>query len=202
MLDRKAILVLSILVLVMLVGDIWQVTHAAHWSMALFVPPVTMMIAAAVFVLKERVVVASADALAAWKQWGGFFLISCAAIVTVIQLLLVFRRSGMPLPSSVPIYRFLVAGFGVVVVVTGNRTPKLPPLQRRPPSVLSLGMAGQIAISRLAGLARGLTWRDGHRQRPVSPRTPDPPVTGSLDLTMLVALLVKGLQLPETRHVG
>jgi hypothetical protein len=202
MLDRKAILVLSILVLVMLVGDIWQVTHAAHWSMALFVPPVTMMIAAAVFVLKERVVVASADALAAWKQWGGFFLISCAAIVTVIQLLPVFRRSGMPLPSSVLNYRFLVAGFGVVVVVTGNRTPKLPPLQRRRPSVLSLGMAGQIAISRLAGwlgVSLGVT---AIVSALFLPARPIAPVMGSLDLTMLVALLVKGLQLRETRHVG
>jgi hypothetical protein len=202
MLDRKAMLILLALILVMLVGDIWQVTHAARWSMALFVAPVTMMIAAGVFLLKERRVVASADALAAWKQWGSFFLISCAAIVTAIQLLPVLRRLGIPLPSSVLIYRFLVAGFGIVVVVTGNRTPKLPLLQRRRPGVLSLGTAGQLALLRLAGwlgVSLGLTAIVGalFLSAPLIA-----PVMVSLDLAMLVALLVKRLQLQEARHAG
>lgn len=202
MLDRKAMLVLLVLILVMLVSDIWQVTHAARWSMAPFVAPVAMMIAAGVFVLKERRVVASADTLAAWKQWGSFFLISCAAIVTVIQLLPVFRGLGVPLPSSVLIYRFLVAGFGLVVVVTGNRTPKLPPLQRQRPGVLSLGMAGQLAISRLAGwlgVSLGVTAIVGALFLPTRQIAP---VMVSLDLAMLVALLVKHLRLQEARHVG
>jgi hypothetical protein len=202
MLDRKAMLDLLVLILVMLVSDIWQVTHAAHWSMAPFVAPVAMMIAAGVFVLKERRVVASADTLAAWKQWGSFFLISCAAIVAVIQLLPVFRGLGIPLPSSALIYRFLVAGFGLVVVVTGNRTPKLPPLQRRRPGVLSLGTAEQLAISRLAGwlgVSLGLAAIVGALFLPAPLIAP---VIVSLDLAMLVALLVKRLRLQETRHVG
>ena len=202
MLDRKAMLILLALILVMLVGDIWQVTHAARWSMAPFVAPVAMTIAAGVFVLKERRVVASADTLAAWKQWGSFFLISCAAIVTAIQLLPVLRRLGIPLPSSVLIYRFLVAGFGIVVVVTGNRTPKLPPLQRRRPGVLSLGTAGQLALLRLAGwlgVSLGLTAIVGalFLSAPLIA-----PVMVSLDLAMLVALLVERLQLQEARHAG
>jgi hypothetical protein len=202
MLDRKAMLILLVLILVMLVSDIWQVTHAARWSMAPFIAPVAMMIAAAVFLLKERRVVASADALAAWKQWGSFFLIACAAIVTVIPLLPLFRRLGIPLPSSVLIYRFLVAGFGLVVVVTGNRTPKLPPLQWRRPGVLSLGMAGQVAMSRLAGwlgVSLGVTAIVGALFLPAPLIAP---VMGSLDLAMLVALLVKHLQLQEARQVG
>jgi hypothetical protein len=202
MLDRKAMLILSVLILVMMVSDIWQVTHAARWSMALFVAPVTMMIAAGVFVLKERCVVASADALAAWKQWGSFFLISCAAIVTVIQLLPLFRRLGIPLPSSVPIYRSLVAGFGVVIVVTGNRAPKLPPLRWRRPGVLALGTAGQLAISRLAGwlgVSLGLT---AIVSALFLPARLIAPVIASLDLAMLVAILVKRLQQQETRRVG
>src|SRR5580700_7126646 len=81
MLDRKAMPILSVLILVMLVSDIWLITHDARRSMALFTPPVTMMIVPGVFVLKERRAVASADVLAAWKKWGSFFLISCAAIV-------------------------------------------------------------------------------------------------------------------------
>ena len=37
------------------------------------------------------------------------------------------------------------------MVVIGNRTPKLPPLESRRPGVLSLGTAKQLALSRLLG---------------------------------------------------
>jgi hypothetical protein len=174
----------------------WQVTHAARWSMAPFIAPVAMMIAAAVFLLKERRVVASADALAAWKQWGQLFFDRLRGDLPL------FRRVGIPLPTSVLIYRFLVAGFGLVVVVSGNRTPKLPPLQWRRPGVLSLGMAGQVAMSRLAGwlgVSLGVTAIVGALFLPAPLIAP---VMGSLDLAMLVALLVKRLQLQEARQVG
>jgi hypothetical protein len=121
MLERRAFVILSILILVMVVSDIWLITHDARRSMALFIPPVTMMIVPGVFVLKERRAVASADVLAAWKKWGSFFLISCAAIVTVFQLLPVFRRLGIPLPSPELCFRLCVASYGLVLVVSGNR---------------------------------------------------------------------------------
>src|SRR5580692_3522992 len=144
MLDRKARPILSVLILVMLVSDIWLITHDARRSMALFTPPVTMMIVPGVFVLKERRAVASADVLAAWKKWGSFFLISCAAIVTAFQLLPVFHRLGIPLPSPELCFRLFVASYGLVVVVSGNRAPKLPPLERRWHGVLSLGKEAQV----------------------------------------------------------
>jgi hypothetical protein len=53
MLDRKAIPVLLVLLLVMLVSDIWQVTHAGRWSMAPFLSPVTVTIAAGVLCLRS-----------------------------------------------------------------------------------------------------------------------------------------------------
>jgi hypothetical protein len=140
--------------------------------MAPFLSPVTVMILAGVLVLKERRAEASADAFAAWKKWGSFFLISCAAIVTVFQLLPVLHSLGIRLPSSVPIVRLLLAGYGLVLVVSGNRAPKLPPLQWRRPGMLSLGIVGQVAMSP-CGLASVLFWRDDHRQCPVSPRTAD-----------------------------
>jgi hypothetical protein len=199
MLDRKALPVLLVLVLVMLVCDIRQVTHAARWSMALFVPPVTVMIAAGVLVLKERRAVASADTFAAWKKWGSFFLISCATIVTVFQLLPILQSLEIRLPSSVPIVRLLLAGYGLVLVVSGNQAPKLPPLEWRQPSVLSLGTAGQVAISRLAGwllFAFGVTVIVSAL---FLPGRLIAPVMGSLALAMLVAILVRHHQLRSSR---
>jgi hypothetical protein len=195
MLDRKAIPVLLVLLLVMLVSDIWQVTHAGRWSMAPFLSPVTVTIAAGVLVLKERRAVASADAFAAWKKWGSFFLISCAAIVTVFQLLPVLHSLGIRLPSSVPNVRLLLVGYGLVLVVSGNRAPKLPPLEWRQPGVLSLGIAGQVAISRLAGW---LLFSFGVATIVSALFLPErliAPVMVSLALTMLVAILVKHRQL-------
>ncbi len=199
MLDRKAMTVLSVLILVMLVSDIWLITHDARRSMALFAPPVTMMIVPGAFVLKERRAVASADAFAAWKNWGSFFLISCAAILTVFQLLPVFRRLGIPLPSPELCFRLLVAGYGVILVVSGNRAPKLPPLEWRRPGVLSLGMAEQVAISRLAGwllVSFGVTTIASALFLPVRAITP---VMGSLVVAMLVAILVKHRQLRSSK---
>jgi hypothetical protein len=195
MLDRRAMQVLSILILVMLGGDIWQVAHAARGSMAPFAAPITMMVAAAVFVLKERRVVASAAAVAVWKTWGSFFLISCAAILTVFQLLPVFRSLGISMPSSVLLYRLLVAGFGLVIVVTGNRMPKLPPLEWRRPGGLSLGMAGQVAISRLAGWLGVSFGVMAIVSALFLPARLIAPVIVSLDLAMLVAILAKHRQL-------
>jgi hypothetical protein len=195
MLERKAMLILAALIFAMLGGAIWQVTHAARGSMASFVPPVTMMLAAGVFVLKERRVVASVEALAAWKKWGSFFLVSLAAIMTAFELLPVFRSLGIPLPSSVLLDRLLVASYGLIIVVTADQIPKLPPLEPRWPGVLSPGKPEQVAISRLAGwlgVSVGMTAIVSALFLPVRLIAP---VTGSLALAMLVAILVKRRQL-------
>jgi len=200
MLDRKAMTVLSVLIFVMLVSDIWLITHDARRSMALFAPPVTMMIVPGVFVLKERRAAASsADALVAYKEWGSFFLISCAAILTVFQLLPVFRRLGIPLPSPALCFRLFVAGYGVILVVSGNRAPKLPPLEWRRPGLLSLGKEGQVAISRLAGwllVSFGVAIIASALFLPVRLIAP---VMGSLALAILVAILVKHRQLRSSK---
>jgi hypothetical protein len=150
MLNRRAILILSVLILVMLASDIWQVTHGEPWSMALFTPPFIVTCMVVTFVERERDVLASVDALAAWREWASAIGISSAAIFTVLQLLPVVPL-GIPLPTSELIWRVFLAACGLPFVVIGNRAPKLPPLQSRRPGMLSLGAAEQRAITRLAG---------------------------------------------------
>jgi hypothetical protein len=196
MLDRKAKLILSALILVMLGSAIWRVAHAARWSMTPFVIPACVLILAGVCVPLERKMAGSADALAAWKKWYSFFLISCTAILTAFQLLPVFHRLGIPLPSSELLFRLLIAGYGLVVVVTGNQKPKLPPLDSRP-GMLSLGKAEQGAMLRLEGwllVGFGLVTTVGALLLPIYLVAP---VMGSLALAMLAAILVKRRQLRE-----
>jgi len=151
MLDRNATLTILALIPVMFGGAVWHVAHAARWSMSPFFTPAVVLMVVAVRVLQERNRTGPADAFAAWKKWGGFFFISCAVILTAFQLLLVFVSLGpIPLPSFELLCRLLIAGYGFVVVVSGNRKPKLPPLGRRWP-FLSLGRAGEGAILRLEG---------------------------------------------------
>jgi hypothetical protein len=163
MLNRKAIPIMSVLILVMLAGDIWQVTHGERWSMVLFTPPFIVINMVISFIARDRDVLASVDALAAWREWGNTLGIFCALTLTMCQLLPVFLGLGLPLPSSELtslIGRSLLAGCGIVIVVFGNRMPKLPPLESRPPSVWSLGTVEQLAISRLTGwllVSLGLT---------------------------------------------
>jgi hypothetical protein len=122
---------------------------------------------------------------------GGFFLVSLAAIVTAFQLLPVFRGLGIPLPSSVLLYRLLVVGYGLVVVVTGNQIPKLPPLDPRRPGMLSLGKPAQVAISRLAGWLGVSIGMTAIVSALLLPARLIAPVMVSLSLAMLVAILVK-----------
>jgi hypothetical protein len=195
MLDRKAMLILSALILVMVGGAIWHVTHAARASVAPFLNPLIVTMAAGVLVLKERRATASADALAAWKKWGGFFMISCAAIVTAFQLLPVFRKLGAPLPPPELVFRLLIAGYGLVLVVTGDQAPKLPPLDWRRPGRLSLGKAEQLAMLRLGGrlmVGFGLVTIVSALLLPMHVIAA---VMGSLAVAMLVAILVKRHQL-------
>lgn len=195
MLDRKAMLILSALILVMLGGAIWHVSHAAPWLITPFALPLTVTIAAGVFVLKERRAKASADALAAWKKWGSFFMISCAAIVTAFQLLPIFRKLGVPLPPPELVFRMLIAGYGLVLVVTGDQAPKLPPLERRQPGRLSLGKAEQLAMMRLAGrlmVCLGLVTIVSALLLPVRVIVA---VMGSLALAIFVVMLTRRYQL-------
>jgi hypothetical protein len=196
MLDRKAKLIISALILVMLGAAIWQVAHAAHWSVTPFAIPACVLILAGGCVLQERKITGSADALAAWKKWGSFFFICCTAIQTAFQLLPVFHGMGIPLPSSELLFRLLIAVYGLLVVVTRNRKPKLPPLDSRP-GMLSLGRAEQGAILRLEGwllVGFGLATTVSVLLLPISLIAP---VIGSLALAMLAAVLVKRRQLRE-----
>jgi hypothetical protein len=191
MLDRKAMFILPILILVTLGGAIWQVAYLARGSVASFVIPVTIAIAAGALALQARRVTASVEALAAWKKWGSFFLISCAAILTAFQLLPIFRGLGIPLPSSTMLIRLLVAGYGLVVVVAGNLAPKLPPLEKRRPFGLSLGKAGEAAVARLGGwllVSFGLVTIASALLLPLRLIAP---VMGSMALAMLAVILIR-----------
>jgi hypothetical protein len=172
MLDRKALLILPIFILVTLAGAIWQVMYMAR-GMAPFVIPVSLAFAAAALAYQARRVTASPEALAAWKKWGSFFLISCAAILTAFQLLPIIRHLGIPLA----IFRTDVscAGRGL-----------------RPGSHRGRESGAQIAAARWAAavqavagkggrsrdiasrrLAAGLVWIDHDLKRPIAPASSD-----------------------------
>ena len=196
MLDRKAKLIVSALILVMLGSAIWRVAHTARWSMTPFVIPACVLILVGLCVVLGRKMMGSADALADWRKWHSFFLICCTVILTAFQLLPVFSRLGIPLPSSELPFRLLAAGYGLVVVVTGNRKPKLPPLDRRP-GMPSLGRAEQGAMLRLEGwllVSFGLITTACALLLPIHLIAP---TMGSLGLAMLAAVLLKRRQLRE-----
>jgi hypothetical protein len=195
MLDRKAMLILPALIFVTLGGAIWQAAYMARGSMAPFAIPLSLTFAAGALAYQARRVTASPEALAAWKKWGSFFLISCAAILTAFQLLPIFRHLGIPLPSSALLFRLLVAGYGLVVVVSGNLAPKLPPLGGRRLFGLSVGKAGQTVMARLGGwllVAFGLLTIASALLLPLHLISP---VMGFLAFVMLAAILLKCFQL-------
>jgi hypothetical protein len=144
---------------------------------------------------QARRVTASPEALAAWKKWGSFFLISCAAILTAFQLFPIIRHLGIPLPSSAWLFRLLVAGYGLVLVVAGNLAPKLPPLDQQRLFRFSLGRAAGAAMSRLGGwllVSFGLITIASSLLLPLHLTSP---LMGLLALVVLVAILAKWRQL-------
>jgi hypothetical protein len=150
MLDRKAKLILAALILVMLGTAVWRVAHAAHGSVMPFVIPAEALVIAGMFVVLAQKLKGSADALAAWREWYSFFLVSCMAILAAFQLVPALRSLGIEWLTSAPLVRLLLAGYGLVIVATGNQKPKLPPLDSRP-GMRSLGRTREAAMLRLEG---------------------------------------------------
>jgi hypothetical protein len=186
MLDRRAILTVLALVLVMLACAIGLVGHMAHWSARPFVFPACVIFVVAV--LQWRLAHAEGD-LSAWTKWGGFVAVSYAALCTAFLLMRVMMVLKVtPLPT-LTLLRVFFALYGVQMLILGNWIAKLPPLRMWRPAGLSLDMAGEAAMLRFGGwmfVAYGLVVIISAIVIPMSLIAP-------LILAMALALLIVGL---------
>jgi len=197
MLDGKTKLIVSTFVLAMLAGAVGLVVYKERWSAILFFLPACVVFVVAVW--QWRFARAEGD-LSDWTKWGGFLLVSYAAICTGFQLMLVLKVSKLiALPSLPFIKRALIAFFGVQLLVLGNWKAKLPPFKApwRPVS-LSLDVAGEAAILRFEGwllVAYGLIVIASALLIPMSLIAP---LFGSMSLASFVVILVRRRQLRKT----
>jgi hypothetical protein len=200
MLDRKVILTVSAFVLVMLASAIWLVTYTARWSAIPFVLPACAMFVVGVW--QWRIARAKGD-LSAWTRWGGFVLMSYAAICTGFQVMLVIKVSKViALPSTLSLVRLLIACSGAHLLVLGNWMAKLPPLKPPPgmwrPASLALDLAGEAAMLRFGGwimVGYGLTVIASALLVPMPMIAP---LVGSMSLATLTVVLIKRRQLHQT----
>lgn len=198
MLDRKTMLTVLALVLLMLASAIWLVGHMKRWSVIPFVPPACVMILVAG--LQWRFAHAEGDLLA-WTKLGSFFAISYAAICAGYELILVMRVLKVAaLPTFLSLIRLVFACFGVQFLVLGNWIAKLPPLKMWRPASLSRNMAGEAAILRFGGwlmVAYGLIVIASAFLIPMSLVAP---LVRSMSLALLTVIIIRRRQLKTLTH--
>jgi hypothetical protein len=193
MLDRKTMLAVSALVLLMIACAIWLVGHMQHWPVRPFVLPASVMILAGA--LQWLLARAEGD-LSAWRKWGGIFVISYASICTGYELIFVMKVLQVTAPpTSLLLVRLMLASFGALFLVLGNWIAKLPPVRMRRSASLSFDMAGEATMLRLAGwllVAYGLVLMVSALLIPVSLFAP---LNGSMSLAVLIVVLIRQRQL-------
>jgi hypothetical protein len=193
MLDRKTMLAVLALVLLMLASAIWLVGHMERWLIIPFLPPACVMIVLGA--LHWRFAHAKGD-LSAWTKFGSFFAISYAAICAGYELILVMRVLNVTAPTTfLSLIRLLFAFLGVQFFVLGNWIAKLPPLGLWRPASLSLNKAGEAAMLRFRGwlmVAYGVTLVASAFLIPMSLITP---LVVSMSLALLIVALIRRRQL-------
>ena len=200
MLDRKVKLTVSALVLLMLASATWLVTDTARWSAIPFVPPACVMFV--IGVLQWRIARAEGD-LSAWTRWGGFVLITYAAICTGFQLMLVMKVSKLiALPSTLSPVRLLIACSGAHLLVFGNWMAKLPPLKPPPgiwrPASLALDPAGEAAMLRFGGRMMAACGLVVVASALLAPMSLIAPLVGAMSLATFTVVLIRRRQLHKT----
>ncbi len=148
MINRKAIWITAVFVIVMVAAAIWRLSllpdwtlftytgasttrHTTYWT-GLFQPPSWVLLFMGLLAASGFNKSGPKDEVHAWKNWYSFLLISFGVIVSAIQFLTIARSLGVTSAlDPIAVDRAEIALLGLLIIVTGNQLPKLPWLQSR-----------------------------------------------------------------------
>jgi hypothetical protein len=148
MINRKAVLISTLFVIVMVAMAIWRLSLLPDWTLftytgvgatrhhnywtGLFQPPSWLILFMGILAISGWNKHGPREAVDAWRNWYSFLLISFGVIVTAIEFLTIGRSLGVTANlDPIAVDRAEIALLGLLIMATGNHLPKLPWLQSR-----------------------------------------------------------------------
>ena len=146
MINRKAIWITIVFVIVMVAAAVWRLSLLSDWTLftytgvsttrhhnywtGLFQPPSWVLLFMGILVVSGLNKRGPKEKVHAWKNWYSFLLISFGVIVSAIQFLTIARSLRVTTAlDPIAVDRAEIALLGLLIIVTGNQLPKLPWLQ-------------------------------------------------------------------------
>jgi hypothetical protein len=148
MIDRKTLWITLTLATIMLAAAAWRIAllpdwmefpagngrtlHHSRFALFLFMPPLWMLAFLVIVAIKRRMRSGAREDFRPWAKWHGVQFIAFGVLVTAMQFFLIARSLGIAdTLNPLAMVRTSVVATGILMIVTGNRLPKLPWLASR-----------------------------------------------------------------------
>jgi hypothetical protein len=212
MIDRKALWIYIAVILAMTGATIWQLSLLPDWrhmplggpgshntvsGLVLFAAPVSLLL----FMVSPFIQWLSLprETLPSLRRWSGKWIVSMSVLMALLQAFVLARSLGMVSPSGLGTARGGSVMIGIMFIIIGNITPKMPvPPQRNSfqPDPWTVSRRLRFGGKLFVGL--GLVFVLGGILLPIEYWEP---VFGSLMLTALAAGIWYSIKLRHERSL-
>ena len=142
MIDRKALWIAAMIFLAMIAATVWRLSLLPDWthfplngpgdprnrdSFWLFVSPACLLFVAACLFARKWFATGPEENVQPWRKWSGMMLLPYTVIIALMQAFVIARSLGFAagLDRIMVVHGMLVL-MGILLMVLGNATPKLP----------------------------------------------------------------------------
>ena len=212
MIDRKALWIYIAVILAMTGATIWQLSLLPDWrhmplggpgshntvsGLVLFAAPVSLLL----FMVSPFIqwLLLPRETLPSLRRWSGKWIVSMSVLMALLQAFVLARSLGMVSPSGLGTARGGSVMIGIMFIIIGNITPKMPvPPQRNSfqPDPWTVSRRLRFGGKLFVGL--GLVFVLGGILLPIEYWEP---VFGSLMLTALAAGIWYSIKLRHERSL-
>jgi hypothetical protein len=144
MIDRKALWIFIAVILAMTGATMWQLSLLPDWrhmplggpgshntvnGLVLFAAPVSLLL----FMVSPFIqwLALPKETLPSLRRWGGKWIVSMSVLMALLQAFILMRSRGLVSPSNLDVARGGSMMIGIMFIIIGNITPKMPvPPQR------------------------------------------------------------------------
>lgn len=213
MIDRKALWIFIAVFIAMSGATFWQLSNLPDWrhltlgrpgshntvsGLVLFVVPTSLLLFMASPFIQWLVL--PKEALPSLRRWSGKWIVSTSMLMALLQALVLACSLGLVSPSGLATVRGASVLIGIMFMIVGNITPKMPvssPRDRFEPDSWAVNRMLRFGGKLLVGL--GLAFVLGGILLPLEYWEP---VFGSLMLAVLAAGIGHGIKLRRERSVA
>jgi hypothetical protein len=144
MIDRRKLRISGLLLMAMVAATLWRLSLFSDWrhiplgnpadhhtitGLVFFAAPASLLIAMVMTFLTTLLISnVPEESMPAWSRWNGRWLVTLGALMALVQAVTLIRSFGILPLSAQTVARGVVVFIGIIFMVIGNATPKLPSL--------------------------------------------------------------------------